>query len=50
MPRIIQIEQFAQMKGFIYFCFYLIGIVLVYGGAKKLYRYYQYVSKKEPDQ
>ena len=45
MPRIVQIEQFAQMKGFLYFCFYLMGIVLIYGGARKIYRYYQHVSK-----
>ena len=45
MPRILQIEQFASMKGFVYFCFYLMGIVLIYGGARKIYRYYQDVSK-----
>jgi hypothetical protein len=49
MPRIVQIEQFAHMKGFIYFCFYLIGIVLIYGGAKKLYRYYQEISKHKSE-
>ena len=50
MPRIVQIEQFAQMKGFIYFCFYLIGVVLIYGGVKKLYRYYRHVSNNKSDQ
>jgi hypothetical protein len=37
MPRIKTIETFASIIGFIYFCFYLLGFLLVLGGAKKIY-------------
>ena len=41
MPRIKQIEQFSSIIGFIYFCFYLLGILLIIGGSKKIYDHYQ---------
>ena len=41
MPEIKKIEHFAPYIPFIYFCFYLIGILLVIGGGKKVYRYIQ---------
>jgi len=41
MPRIKQIEQFSSIIGFIYFCFYLLGILLIIGGSKKIYDRYQ---------
>ncbi|MGD8368427.1 MAG: hypothetical protein PVG78_12365 [Desulfobacterales bacterium] len=37
MPQIAQIEHFANVTGIIRFCFYFIGIMLIGGGAKKLY-------------
>jgi hypothetical protein len=37
MPQIAEIEQFANVTGVIRFCFYFIGIMLIGGGAKKLY-------------
>jgi hypothetical protein len=37
MPQIKTIETFASIIGFIYFCFYLLGFLLVLGGAKKIY-------------
>ena len=40
MPRIAEIEHFSQVMPFIRFCFYLMGILLIGGGAKKLYKYY----------
>jgi hypothetical protein len=39
MPDIEKIEQFASMTVYIRFCFYLIGILLIGGGAKKIYAY-----------
>jgi hypothetical protein len=40
MPRIAKIEQFSQLIFFIRFCFYLMGILLIGGGLKKIYKYY----------
>lgn len=40
MPRIAEIEQFSQVMFFIRFCFYLMGILLIGGGSKKIYKYY----------
>lgn len=36
MPQIAQIEHFSSILVFIRFCFYLIGVMLIGGGAKKL--------------
>jgi hypothetical protein len=41
MPRIEEIDQFSSIIFFIRFCFYLIGILLIGGGAKKLHAYFQ---------
>jgi hypothetical protein len=41
MPRIEQIEQFSSASGIIRFCFYVMGILLVAGGGKKIYDNYQ---------
>lgn len=41
MPEIKKIEHFAAYIPFIYFCFYLLGVLLVVGGARKVYRYIQ---------
>jgi len=37
MPQIKTIETFASIIGFIYFCFYLLGFLLILGGGKKIY-------------
>ena len=39
MPRILDIEQFAAAKGFVYFCLYLMAFILLYGGGRKIYVY-----------
>jgi len=39
MPDIEKIEQFANVGGFIRFCFYFIGLLLVGGGLKKIVAY-----------
>lgn len=40
MPKVEQIEQFSSMTIFIRICFYLVGIILIGGGARKLYKIY----------
>jgi hypothetical protein len=39
MPRVEAIEHFSSITWFIRFCFYLIGILLIGGGSKKIYTY-----------
>ena len=41
MPDIEKIEQFASMTVYIRFCFYLIGILLIGGGVKKIHAHYK---------
>ena len=40
MPKIEQIEQFSSVVFFIRFCFYFLGVLLIGGGAKKIYDNY----------
>jgi hypothetical protein len=37
MPQIRQIEYFASVIPFIYFCFYFMAALLIAGGVKKIY-------------
>lgn len=46
MPKILAMEQFVAVKPFLYFCFYLIGVMLIGGGIKKVHKYYR-DSKEE---
>ena len=39
MPGIKKIEQFASYIYSIYFCFYLLAILLIAGGGRKVYTY-----------
>ncbi len=41
MPEIKKIEHFAPYMIFIYCCFYLIGVLLIVGGGRKIYSYIQ---------
>jgi hypothetical protein len=41
MPTIEKIEQFSSSIFFIRFCFYLIGVMLIGGGIKKVYSNYR---------
>lgn len=41
MPRVEQIQQFSSVIGFIRFSFYLMGVLLVGGGLKKIYVNYK---------
>jgi len=47
MPKIEKIKQYSQIMPFIYFCFYLIGILLIVGGLKKIYAHYKVINKKD---
>jgi len=49
MPRIEQIGQFSSVMFFIRFSFYLLGILLVGGGAKKIYDNYTRAVKLDTD-
>jgi len=46
MPRIMQIESLAAIKGFVYFCFYFLAVALIYGGGRKLFENYKVFLKK----
>lgn len=48
MPRIAAIEQFSASKGFVTFCFYLMGVLLVGGGARKIVTNYKKLKSSEP--
>ena len=41
MPRIAQMDAFANALPLIRFCFYFLGVLLVYGGGRKLYENYR---------
>ncbi len=41
MPKIATMEQFTSALFFIRICFYLLGIALITGGAKKLSAYFK---------
>lgn len=45
MPELAKIQQFAGTVGFIRICLYLMGIILIGGGIKKLVCYYQLSQK-----
>jgi len=41
MPQVKTIEYFASISRFVYFCFYLIGFLLILGGSQKIYSNYR---------
>jgi len=47
MPRIKTIESFSAAIWFIYICFYLLGILLIMGGARKIYENYRKLKSDE---
>ena len=46
MPEVKKIENFTPYMVFIYFCFYLLGVLLIVGGGRKVY-YYIKQSKQD---
>ncbi|MDX1708591.1 MAG: hypothetical protein R3274_08330 [Desulfobacterales bacterium] len=49
MPKIKEIEHFSPYIVFIYFCFYLLGILLIAGGGKKIYQYLKQSTQDNSD-
>jgi hypothetical protein len=45
MPQIERIESFSSVLGFIRFCLYLLGALLIGGGAKKINENYRQLKK-----
>lgn len=50
MPTLAEIEQFGGAMGFIRFCLYLMGIILVGGGIKKIVAYVKQPSNHAGEQ
>lgn len=48
MPKIETIQGFSGAAGYIRFCFYFIGILLVGGGMKKIYHHLAVPGKPKP--
>ncbi len=47
MPKIEQIRQYAPVLPYIKFCLYLLGVILLGGGAKKIFKYYEKKAEGE---
>ena len=47
MPKVKTIEYFASAIGFVYFCFYLLGFLLILGGARKIYANYKKLKRSD---
>lgn len=45
MAQIEKIEQYSSALALIRFCFYLIGVLLIGGGSKKIYDNYKKIDK-----
>ena len=41
MPQLEQMEQFKDVMWFVRFCLYLMGVILIGGGLKKLYHHFR---------
>ena len=46
MPKIEQIEYFSKFMYYIRFCFYLLGVLLVWGGVKRIVENYRKLKDK----
>ena len=46
IPEIKKIEHFGPFMVFIYFCFYLIGVLLIVGGGRKVYTYLKQANSR----
>ena len=47
MPKIEQIEYFSSAMFYVRFCFYLLGVLLIGGGSKKIYDNYQKLERRD---
>ncbi len=50
MPEIKKIEQFTSHIYFIYFCFYLLAILLIAGGGRIVYTYLKQSNEENAKQ
>ena len=50
LPQVFNLEQFASIKGFVYFCFYFMAVVLIGGGVKKIYRHVKALQRDQTNQ
>ena len=46
MPKIAKIEYFSSFMYYIRFCFYLLGVLLIWGGAKRIFETYRKFKDK----
>lgn len=49
MPRVREIAQLAAVSGFVQFCFYFMGALLVGGGARKVFLSLQALRPPRPE-
>ena len=47
IPKIKTIEYFASAIGFVYFCFYLLGFLLILGGVRKILANYKELKRQD---
>lgn len=47
MPKIEKIEWFSSSLFFVRFCFYLLGVLLITGGSKKIYHHYRKLKTQD---
>lgn len=47
MPKVKTIESFASVIGFVYFCFYLLGFLLILGGVRKIFANYKKLKHQD---
>jgi Na+/H+-dicarboxylate symporter len=46
MPKIEKIKYFSSFMYYIRFCFYLLGVLLVWGGVKRIFENYRKLKDK----
>jgi Ni,Fe-hydrogenase I cytochrome b subunit len=49
MPKLEEMEQFANVMWFVRFCLYLMGVILIGGGLKKLYHHFRPAEQARND-
>ena len=47
MPKIAAIKIFSSVLFFVKFCFYLLGVLLIWGGANKIYNHHHILTGKK---
>jgi hypothetical protein len=46
MPKIEKIEYFSSFMYYIRFCFYFLGVLLIWSGAKRIFENYRKLKDK----